>query len=122
MTDEQDNYIRTAVDRMEQSLASADYRNPETGYARYIDVMSFADYQLAKEFGHDVDGYRLSGKMYKRRDSEDSRFKMALWDMNPPTATPTTTTDGAQTHGCMKTTRCCMTTTTRNSCLSGGIS
>lgn len=82
MTDEQDNYIRTAVDRMEQSLASADYRNPETGYARYIDVMSFADYQLAKEFGHDVDGYRLSGKMYKRRDSEDSRFKMALWDMN----------------------------------------
>lgn len=82
MTDAQKNYIKSAVDKMEQSLASEDYRNPETGYARYIDVMSFADYQLAKEFGHDVDGYRLSCKMYKRRDSEDSRFKLTLWDMN----------------------------------------
>jgi len=82
LTDAQKNYIKSAVDKMEQSLASEDYRNPETGYARYIDVMSFADYQLAKEFGHDVDGYRLSCKMYKRRDSEDSRFKLTLWDMN----------------------------------------
>jgi hypothetical protein len=34
------------------------------------------------ELGHNVDAYRLSGKFFKRRDSEDPRFKMVVWDMN----------------------------------------
>ncbi len=75
-------YINRCIDQMEQALASPDYLNPNTGYRQYIDVESFIAYQLITELSHNVDGYRLSGKFYKRRDSVDPRFKMVLWDMN----------------------------------------
>ena len=69
------NYIHGRIDKMEQAIAAGNYD-------WIIDVTSFIDYQLAMELGHNVDAYRLSGKFYKRRDSTDPRFKMALWDMN----------------------------------------
>ena len=55
----------------------------EKGYEahrQYIDVQSFIDYQLVMEASHNIDGYRLSAKFYKRRDSVDPRFKMVVWD------------------------------------------
>ena len=67
------NYIHRSIDAMEQALATGDY-------SRYIDVMSFIDYQLIMEMCHNIDAYRLSGKFYKRRDGVDPRFKMAIWD------------------------------------------
>ena len=82
MTQAQINYINSRIRLMENTFASDDYQNPETGYSQYIDVMNFVDYQLAEELGHNVDAYRLSGKFFKRRDSEDPRFKMVLWDMD----------------------------------------
>lgn len=75
LTQAQLRYIRRHIDDMENAL-------DQGRYGRFIDVMSFIDYQLAMELGHNVDGYRLSGKFYKRRDSEDPRFKMVVWDMN----------------------------------------
>ena len=75
MSSAQLNYIQGCIDRMERALAAGNYNS-------VIDVMSFIDYQIATELGHNVDGYRLSGKFYKHRDSVDPRFKMALWDMN----------------------------------------
>ena len=75
-------YINGRIDQMEAALASPGYRDPMTGYRQYIDVTSFIDYQLATELGHNVDGYRLSGKFYKRCDDVDGRFKMAIWDTN----------------------------------------
>ena len=82
MTEAQINYITGAIDQMEDVFASKKYRDPDTGYRKYIDVMSFLDYQLVMELSHNVDAYRLSGKFYKHRDSKDSRFKMAVWDLN----------------------------------------
>ena len=82
LTPEQDEYIQQSIYNMESTLASDDYCDPEVGYRRYMDEMSFIDYQLAMELGHNIDGYRLSAKIYKTRDSIDPRFKMALWDMN----------------------------------------
>lgn len=35
------------IDAFEDNLASADYKNPETGYRKYIDVTSFIDYMLS---------------------------------------------------------------------------
>lgn len=67
------NYINRRIDAMEDAFARGDYR-------QHIDVMSFIDYQLMMELCHNVDAYRLSGKFYKRRDSVDPRFKMAIWD------------------------------------------
>ena len=79
---EQRQYINHRIDKMEQVMASDGYLDPDTGYCKYIDVESFIAYQLITELSHNVDGYRLSGKFYKRRDSVDPRFKMVLWDLN----------------------------------------
>ena len=78
----QDDYIQNQIYLMESSLASEDFTNPETGYRRYLDELSFIDQQLTQEFSGNVDGYRLSTYIYKRRDSKDSRFKTAIWDFN----------------------------------------
>ena len=81
MTQEQVNYIDGRIDEMEAALWN--YRPMgSTEYREYIDMMNFVDYQIAMELGHNVDGYRLSGKFFKRRDSEDPRFKMVVWDNN----------------------------------------
>ena len=82
MTPEQIRYINKSIDDMEASYARDDYRDPEVGYRKYVDVQSFMDYQLFNELAHNVDGYRLSAKFFKRRDSQDPRFKMVLWDFN----------------------------------------
>ena len=79
---EQVQYINHRISQMEQVLASPGYRDPNTGYRQFIDVESFIAYQLITELSHNVDGYRLSSKFYKRRDSVDPRFKMVLWDSN----------------------------------------
>ena len=82
------SYINSQIHAMEASLASADYCNPETGYRKYIDVTNFIDYQLAQELARNVDAYRLSTKMFKRRDSVDPRFKLVLWDLDIAYGTP----------------------------------
>lgn len=75
-------YINHRIDQMEAAFASPDYDDPVKGYQQYIDVMSFIDYQLAMELGHNIDAYRKSCKLYKRRDGIDGRFKTVIWDMN----------------------------------------
>ena len=82
MTTAQLKYIQNAIDRMESSLAASNFADPVTGYRQWLDEANFIDYQLAQELAHNVDAYRLSGKFFKRRDSEDKRFKMVVWDMN----------------------------------------
>ena len=74
------NYIHSRIDQMEDALASDNYTDPATGYRQYLDMQSFIDYQLVIEFSHNVDGYRLSAKFFKWRDSVDPRFKMVVWD------------------------------------------
>ena len=81
LSGEQVKYIKNRIDQMESSLWN--YRpSGDATYEAYLDVTNFIDYQIAEEFSHNVDAYRLSGKFFKRRDSEDSRFKMVVWDMN----------------------------------------
>ncbi len=81
LTQAQVTYITGRIDQMERTLWN--YRPSGTNdYANYIDVTNFVDYQIAMELGHNVDGYRLSGKFFKRRDSVDQRFKMVVWDNN----------------------------------------
>ena len=81
LTSEQVDYINGRIYDMETSLWN--YRpTGTTNFQEYIDMQNFVDYQIAEELGHNVDGYRLSGKFFKRRDSEDPRFKMVVWDMN----------------------------------------
>ena len=81
LTTDQVSYINGRIDQMERVLWN--YRPTGTpAYRDFIDMQNFIDYQIAMELGHNVDGYRLSGKFFKRRDSEDARFKMVVWDNN----------------------------------------
>lgn len=82
ITEAQIEYSRNRVYEMEDALASPNFCDPVNGYRKYIDEMSFIDYQLIMELSRNVDAYRLSGKFFKRRDSQDERFKMVVWDMN----------------------------------------
>lgn len=82
LTPAQKEYIDNQIDLMEDSYASANYKDPEEGYRKYVDVQNFMDYQLFSELAHNVDSYRKSTKLYKRRDSIDSRFRLVLWDFN----------------------------------------
>ena len=81
LTEAQIEYIKGRIDQMENALWRY-LPNGEPTYRQYLDVDNFIDYQLAEELGHNVDAYRLSGKFFKRRDSEDPRFKMVVWDMD----------------------------------------
>ena len=81
LTRDQVNYITGRINQMETALWN--FRpGGTTAYTEYLDRKNFVDYQLAMELSHNVDAYRLSGKFFKRRDSEDARFKMVVWDMN----------------------------------------
>ena len=81
LTEDQVDYITGRIDQMETSLWNY-FPGKAALYEEYLDVTNFIDYQIAMELGHNVDGYRLSGKFFKRRDSVDARFKMVVWDMN----------------------------------------
>ena len=81
LTIDQIKYITRRINLMENALWN--YRpSGVINFTEYIDLLNFIDYQIAMELGHNVDAYRLSGKFFKRRDSDDPRFKMVLWDMN----------------------------------------
>ena len=82
MTLAQIKYINDQIDQMEDAYALPNYKDPEVGYRKYVDVESFIDFLLFSELGHNVDAYRQSTKLFKRRDSVDSRFKLVLWDFN----------------------------------------
>jgi len=80
ITAEQKNYISTYITSFENALAAADFKDPNTGYAPYIDVNSFIDFFLLNELSNNVDGYRLSTFMYK--DKKDKLVMGPIWDFN----------------------------------------
>ena len=67
----------------ENALAGDNFKDPNQGYAKYIDVDSFIDYFIANEVSKNVDAYRLSTFMYKRKDSDGGKLFMGpIWDFN----------------------------------------
>jgi len=76
--DEQRAYIKAYVDSFERALAGASFKNPSTGYRKFIDVNSFIDYYLITELTHNIDGYRISTYFYK--DKLGKLTMGPLWD------------------------------------------
>ncbi|MCR5851138.1 MAG: CotH kinase family protein [Bacteroidaceae bacterium] len=76
------DYIDQRISDFEDALIGNNFKDPETGYRKYIDVTSFIDFMLSQEFSGNPDAYRRSTYLYKRRDDVDPRFKMCLWDFN----------------------------------------
>jgi hypothetical protein len=80
---EQRQYIQTFIRNFESTLNGSTYQDETNGYAKYIDVNSFADFLIINELSKNVDGYRLSTFMYKDKDSKGGKMVMGpVWDFN----------------------------------------
>ena len=77
----QEDYIRGYINEFEMALHSADFANPTTGYAAYIDVDSFVRWYLVNEVFRNVDSNMWSSCwMYKSRGG---KLQMGpLWDFD----------------------------------------
>lgn len=80
ITTAQKTYIQKYIGDFESALTSTNYQDATTGYKKFIDVNSFADFFLLNELSHNPDGYRLSTFMYK---DKGGTLKMGpVWDFN----------------------------------------
>jgi hypothetical protein len=76
-------YIQDYITDWEVALKSNNFTDPITGYKPYIDVGSFIDYFLITELSKNVDGYRISTYLHKKRFSEGGKLVAGpLWDYN----------------------------------------
>ena len=83
ITPEQKAYIQTLLLSYETVMSGPSYRDPQIGYAKYIDVESAVDYFILNEVAKNVDAYRLSAFMYKDRDSKNRKLILGpIWDYN----------------------------------------
>jgi hypothetical protein len=83
LTEQQKTYIKDYVTDFEYALAGDDFKNQETGFRAYIDMLSFIDYFLITEISRDLDGYRCSVYFYKDKDSNGGKLNASpLWDYN----------------------------------------
>lgn len=79
----QRNYLKDFIYRFENSLNGHWFTLPSDGYMRYIDPVSFIDFQIVNELANNVDGYRYSTFFHKQRDSQGGKLVAGpLWDFD----------------------------------------
>jgi hypothetical protein len=80
------DYIQGFVQDFEDALYSADWLDPDLGYARFIDRNSWIDWYLVNELCRNVDSvYYSSCKLYKTRDTAQAPGRLyfgPLWDFD----------------------------------------
>lgn len=74
------SYLRGYVNSFESALHGSSFTSPTTGYARWIDVGSFIDWQWAVEIPKQIDGYVFS--TYFMKDRGGLMRAGPLWDFN----------------------------------------
>ena len=72
------DYITNFIGAAENALYSSNFKNPETGWRKWFDEKTLADYIIVKELAQDMDGY-TSTYLYKRR-GVDKLFFGPIWD------------------------------------------
>lgn len=83
ITNDQGAYIQSFIQEFEKVLASESFKKEKNGYRNYVDVRSFMDFFILQELAHNVDGYRSSTYLYKKRDSEGGKLHAGpVWDFN----------------------------------------
>lgn len=76
---EQESYIHNYIDNFEIAMNDNVFEN----YQTYIDVEALVDYVISNELGKEVDAYRLSTYMYKKKNSNGGKLHFGpLWDFN----------------------------------------
>lgn len=73
-------WISDYVKEFETALKSTTFEDPDTGYAKYIDVNSFVDFLLLNEALRNIDGLRIS--TYFHKDREGKIHMGPVWDFN----------------------------------------
>jgi hypothetical protein len=76
----QASYIQNYFSQFGAALWGANYTNPLTGYAAYIDVTSWLDHHILNALAWNVDALRLSGYFYKDYNQKISMGP--LWDFD----------------------------------------
>ncbi len=78
----QKDYIHHLFDKFETVMQGSNWNNPDSGYAKYINIESFVDKFLIEELSRNTDGYRLKDFFYKNKDSKgDGRIHAGpVWD------------------------------------------
>ena len=80
MSEVQKTWIQNYMSEFEAALAGKDFKNPERGYAKYIDTDAFIDHFIINELFRNIDGFRNSTYMYKDRDGKLTMGP--VWDFN----------------------------------------
>ena len=68
--DPQEQYIAGYFNAFGAALNGANWTNPVTGYAAYIDIDSWIDFHIVNTATMNVDAFRLSGYLYKPRNGK----------------------------------------------------
>ena len=68
------------MNAFETALVGKDFKDPEHGYAKYIDILAFIDYFIINELFRNIDGFRYSTYMYKERGGP--LHMGPVWDFN----------------------------------------
>jgi hypothetical protein len=84
------NYLQSYILNFITNLSSANYTDPVTGYAKYINPEQWIDHLIANIVPFNVDGYRLSGYFYKDRNGRLEQGPQ--WDCDRCLGTGGTTT------------------------------
>jgi hypothetical protein len=83
MHPDQFNYIKTYVNNWETALKGVNFANPQIGFRAFSDELSFIDFFIVNELSKNVDGYRISTFLHKKRVSEGGKIHAGpLWDFN----------------------------------------
>ena len=73
-------WLKGCINQCEAALYGQSFRDPEKGYAAYLDADAFIDYHLLVEVTKNVDGFRFSTFYHKDRGG---KIRMGpLWDWN----------------------------------------
>ncbi len=80
---EQKSYIQNYILTLQNTLNGSSFKDPVTGFRKYMDLNSFVDFQIINELANNVDGYRYSTFFYKKKDSDGGKlFAGPLWDFD----------------------------------------
>ncbi|WP_298649546.1 CotH kinase family protein [uncultured Proteiniphilum sp.] len=80
-TDPQFEYVRNYFNTAEQVLYSDNFKHPENGYRKYIDVESFINYYIVQELAKNVDG-NMRGSCYLAIRRNGKIEQPLIWDLD----------------------------------------
>ncbi len=80
---EQEAYIQEFMLEFETAMNNSNFKDPVYGYNKYLDVNSFIDHFIVRELAKEIDSYKFSTFMYKKKDSNGGKLYIGpVWDFN----------------------------------------